>query len=191
MTAIILAAGFSRRFGKEKLLMNIKGKPIILHVIDLVLSMGFKETVLVFQNAEIGELAAGTNIKCIHNFDAAEGISASIKYGIRNSEPTDAYIFFTGDQPFIEAATVNRLLEAFYKGKGSIIVPKYAGINGNPVIFASEWKAQLEGLSGDVGGKIVIKGNPDKVYFVDIPDQKEGMDIDTREDYVRHEGRIV
>jgi molybdenum cofactor cytidylyltransferase len=188
MTAIILAAGFSRRFGKEKLLMNIKGKPIVLHVIDLVLGMNFNENVLVFQNDEIGKLAEDKNIKCIYNPAAIEGISASIKCGIQNSDNADAYIFFLGDQPFIDSFTVNQLLKAYYEGKGSIIVPKYEGTNGNPVIFAAAWKEQLEGLCGDVGGKTIIKENPEKVFFIDAACRKAGNDIDTWEDY---EGNVL
>lgn len=191
MTGIILAAGFSRRFGEEKLLMKINGKPIILHVIDLVLSVGFSETVLVFQNQDIGRLADGRTIKGIHNLRAAEGISASIKCGIHNSRPTDGYMFFTGDQPFIEPETVNRLLTAFNKGEGSIILPKYDGVNGSPVIFGSIWKEQLENLIGDVGGRTIIKNNPDKVFFVDMPGSKAGIDIDTKEDYVQYKGGLL
>lgn len=188
MTAIILAAGFSRRFGKEKLLMDMDGKPIISHVMDLVLGMCFKETILVYRNEEIKKAAGDRNIKYVYNSVPEEGISSSIKCGLRSSGPADAYIFFTGDQPFIDADTVEQLLAAYYEGKGSIIVPRYGGHNGNPVIFASVWKEQLESLSGDVGGRTIIRNNPDEVCFVEISNLKAGMDIDTMEDYVHQNG---
>ena len=183
MTAIILAAGFSKRFGKEKLLMEIKNKPMILHIVDVVLSLGFAENILVYRNEEIKEIAANRNIKCAYNAMAAKGQSTSIRCGIRNSDPTDAYIFFTGDQPFINSEAVKRLISAFKEGKGSIIVPRYEGHNGNPVIFSSEWKQELEMISGDTGGRKIIRSHPGKVYYVDIADTKIGMDIDTIEQY--------
>lgn len=184
MTAVIMAAGLSRRFGQDKLLMKLNNKEVVLHVLDLVLSLGFSETILVFGTDDLVEAIGNRKVKCVKNHSAAEGISTSVKCGICASSLTDAYIFFTGDQPFIDAETVNRITAAFYEKPGSIIVPRYAGRNGNPVIFPSEWRKQLENLTGDVGGRAIIKNNQDKVFFVDIIDVKAGMDIDTWEDYV-------
>lgn len=188
MTAVILAAGLSRRFGQDKLLMEMDKKQVILYVLDLVLSIGFSETILVYGNDELLKIVGSRNVKCIKNPTAAEGVSTSVKYGIKAAGAADAYAFFTGDQPFIDAVTVNRLVNAFYKGEGSIIVPRYAGRNGNPVIFSAEWREQLENLTGDVGGRVIIKNNPDKVSFIDAADAKAGMDIDTWEDYVLCKG---
>jgi molybdenum cofactor cytidylyltransferase len=185
LTAVILAAGFSRRFGKEKLLMRVYDKPIILHVVDSVLEMGFRETILVYRNEEILKAVSGRKMKSVYNSAAADGISSSIKCGLRLTRSIDDYIFFTGDMPFINFDTVTQLLKAFHEGMGSIIVPRYGGYNGNPVIFASKWKGKLENLSGDTGGRTIIKGNQEEVYFVDIQDLKAGMDIDTMEEYYR------
>jgi molybdenum cofactor cytidylyltransferase len=188
MRAIILAAGFASRFGGGKLLMELNHKPIIVHVMDLVLKIGFEEIILVYQDEEVRRLASNRNIQCIYNEKAAQGISSSIRYGICHSGPTDAYIFFMGDQPFIDAETVNRLLVAFYQGTASIIVPKYGGSIGNPVIFSSVWKERLISLIGDVGGRTIIKSNPDQVFWVEIANQKAGRDIDTWEDYLEFNG---
>ena len=185
-TAIILAAGFSRRFGREKLMMHLHGKPIAAHVIDAVLGAGFIETILVYRNEEISRLAEGKNIKCVYNPDSADGMSSSVKCGVRNSSPTDAFIFFAGDQPYIDCDTINQLITAFKTGKGTIVVPDYGGRKGSPVIFSSEWKPQLEKLTGDAGGRSVILANPEKVYPVSISNLKAGMDIDTWEDYISH-----
>lgn len=188
MTAVILAAGLSRRFGRDKLLMDLDGKQIILYVLDLVLGIGFNETVLVYSNDELLKVVGSRNVKCVKNNAAAEGMSTSVRCGIRAAGPSDAYAFFTGDQPYIEAGTVKSLIAAFYKGEGSIVVPRYAGRNGNPVIFAAEWKEQLENLTGDTGGRTIIKNNPGEVCFIDMAGVKAGMDIDTWEDYVRCKG---
>lgn len=187
MTAIILAAGFSKRFGGHKLLAEIEGKPIVQHVMEAVENSGFDEIILVSRSSAVKKLAEGRSIKVVHNSDAAKGISSSVKCGISNAKPTDAFMFFNGDQPFIDGEAVNRLKEAFAKGKGSIIVPQYNGENGNPVIFAAEWREMLGKTMGDIGGRTIIKTNPDKVCYVEIENTKAGMDIDTKEDYDAHE----
>ncbi len=183
MKAIILAAGLSRRFGEDKLLIGINHKPMLLNVIDLVAGMQFEETVLVYRHADIQRLAEGKNIKCAYNENAAEGLSTSIKCGIHSGKDSDAYIFFTGDQPFLDRETVLRLTEAFYERRKSIVVPRYHGRNGNPVIFSSVWKEQLLQLTGDTGGRVIIKANPHSVRFVDIDYEAAGMDIDTPEEF--------
>jgi len=183
MTAIILAAGFSSRFGRDKLLTEINNRPMIANVVDLVADMNFDETILVFQDEKVRECAHAKDLKCVYNAASAEGISSSIRCGLRNSSGTDAFIFFMGDQPFLDKETVNKLLSAFYHRKGSIIVPEYCGKRGNPVIFSAAWKDALEGLSGDAGGRSIIYSNPEQVYFVDISNQRAGMDIDTPEAY--------
>jgi len=45
-SAVILAGGFSRRFGKNKGLIDLAGKPLILHVVDRISSL-VDETVAV------------------------------------------------------------------------------------------------------------------------------------------------
>jgi molybdenum cofactor cytidylyltransferase len=183
MTAVILAAGFSRRFGGQKLLAPIDGKPMLLHVIEAVESAGFDEVVLVCRDDEVKSLARNKDIRIAHNARAAEGISSSILCGLRHAKPAGAYMFFMGDQPFIDAGLIRRLRKAFEAGGGAIVAPRYGGRRGNPVIFAARWKEQLEALTGDVGGKSVMDAHPDEVCYVDIADDRAGADIDAREDY--------
>lgn len=190
MTAIILAAGLSKRFGGEKLLIGINNKPMLLHVVELVSGMKFEETILVYRHENVKKLAEGKNIKSVYNKDSAEGLSTSIKCGINNSGNTDAYIFFPGDQPFIDTESVIRLKEAFYTRRSSIIVPRFNGRNGNPVIFSSNWKERLQSLSGDTGGRTIIEANKNNVQFVDIYNEQAGMDIDTWEEFCSIKGGV-
>lgn len=186
MTAVILAAGHSRRFGKEKLLMEIDSKPMVLGVIELVMRMGFERTILVYRHEEVKRLTGDMDLECRYNAFAAEGLSTSVVCGIRDTAKTDAYMFFLGDQPFIDENTVTQLKNAYNERKGSIIIPRFGGQRGNPVIFDSAWKTELEQLAGDTGGRTIIEENPDKVHYVEIENKKAGLDIDTWEEYLRY-----
>jgi len=189
MTAIILAAGFSKRFGGNKLLAEINGKPIIFKVVETVQKCGFEEIILVSRSSHVKELFKDSDINVVINENAAQGISTSIKCGILNAESADSFMFFVADQPFIDEKTVKALMEAYKSKKGSIIVPLYNGVNGNPVIFAGAWKTELLKLTGDIGGRAIIKAHPDEVYFVKLDNGAAGIDIDTRDDYSNYKNR--
>ena len=183
MQAVILAAGFSRRFGGRKLLTNFHQKPLVAWVMDLVAPMDFREIILVYQDEEVGRLGAVRHLRGIVNDQAFKGISSSIQCAVRASRLEDDYIFFMGDQPCIDSETVASLLTVFYQGKASIVAPKYQGNPGNPVIFSSVWRQELLGLTGDRGGRAIMERHSEQVYWLDIPNGKAGRDIDTREDY--------
>ncbi|MCT4599069.1 MAG: nucleotidyltransferase family protein [Vallitalea sp.] len=184
VTAIILGAGFSRRFGKEKLLMEIDNKPIICHVTDIIASCDFHNIIMIYQNEEIKRVTSRANIQYVYNPNADRGMSTSVICGVNNSIETNGYMFFNGDQPLISKEIINKLLNAFYDNKGSIIAPTYNGIRGNPVIFHTKWKNELLNVTGDVGGRNIIKENTQEVFFIEMNKAKYGMDIDTWEDYI-------
>lgn len=191
MIAVILAAGLSKRFGGKKLLEKINGKPMILHVAELVTSYGFEQKILVYSDEEVLKAVSDYCMKdsvfhFLFNGRAAEGLSTSIKLAVENAEPDrkgDGIMFFVGDQPFIDERTVRKLIGAFHQGNGSIIVPSYGANRGNPVIFSIKWFEQLKNLVGDVGGRIIMREHPEEVFEVTIEDSEIGKDIDTKEEY--------
>ncbi|GMQ60000.1 molybdenum cofactor cytidylyltransferase [Vallitalea sediminicola] len=184
ITAIILAAGFSRRFGSEKLLLKLNDKSLITHVIDTVIKSEFKEIILVYQNEEIKKIAEKYKIKHIYNGLSINGMSSSLKCGISKASETDAYMFINGDQPFINNEIIETLIKTFYKTEESIVVPRYSGKRGNPVVFSSKWKKEFMNVTGDVGGRNIIKNNPNEVYYLDMTENKYNLDVDTQKDYL-------
>ena len=184
VTAIILAAGFSKRFGDDKLLVKLRNKPIINYVVDTVINSNFQEIILVHRNQDIKKIVGTHNIKYIYNDISYKGMSTSLKCGLSIASTTDAFMFINGDQPLINKDIINKLIKVFDEQTESIIVPRYNGKRGNPVIFSSKWKEALMNVSGDIGGRNIIKNNPDEVYFIDISERICGIDIDTFEDYL-------
>lgn len=184
VTAIILAAGYSKRFGDEKLLVKLDDKPLISYVIEAVVNSDFGEIILVYRNEIVKKTIENHNIKFIHNEMSYTGMSSSLRCGLKEAGVTDAYMFINGDQPLISVNIIETLIRRFYEEKASIIVPRYNGKRGNPVIFSSKWKEELMNVTGDMGGRNIIKNNPNDVYYVDISKNICGIDIDTPEDYL-------
>ncbi|MDT9350053.1 NTP transferase domain-containing protein [Clostridium perfringens] len=183
----MLASGTSKRMGENKLLLDFCGKPLVEWVIESVSSIGFDEVVLVYKDPRVKEIAKKYGISTIYNKKASYGQSESIKISLEKaSDSNNGYMFFTGDQPLLKRNTIIKLIESFNK-KGGIVIPKVNGQNKSPTIFSSDFKYELMSLEGDIGGRLVIKNNLDKVFFVNFYSDIEFFDIDTKEEleYVR------
>lgn len=185
ITAIVMACGFSKRFEGDKLLYEIDGMPLAEHVMMELAKSTVDERILVYRTNEIASIGAGYDMKCVLNEDAHLGQSMSIKSGINAAdEASDAYMFLVADQVNVTSDVIDRLAKEHRNNPDMIIVPRFAGVQGNPVIFPSYLKVKLLSLMGDSGGKEVIRQETGKVLYVDFDDLGI-FDIDTRDDLTR------
>lgn len=181
-----MASGFSRRINTDKLVLDFRGKPIIERVIKAIKKSDIDEIIMVYREDTIKEIALRNSIKAIPNYKAELGQSQSIKLGIKNaSKDTNGFMFFVGDQPFLNSITINKLIKVFKDGSHPIVVPNYNGKRGNPVIFSSSFKKDLLNITGDQGGRSIITKNHDKVEFVNFKNEAIGKDIDTWKEYIK------
>jgi len=183
ISAIILAAGYSRRMGKNKLLLEYRGESLIQGTIDTILQCGFSEIILVGREEEVIEIGNNNGLVVIKNQNADKGISESIKLGVVHAKETDGYMFFTADQPFLDINIIKGLIREFIEDTSYIIVPQCDVRRGNPVIFPPSFKEDFLKLQGDIGGKTIINKNLDRVKFIEISDSWSLFDVDTHENY--------
>lgn len=186
--AVILAAGFSKRMGENKLLLEYKGKTFIQTIIDKLLEINFNKIVLVVSNLEIYKKYEKYNEKVtvIFNDKAENGISESIKKAVTHAENNlniDRYMFFVADQPLLKKETILKIIEKSSSHK--ITVPKSNNTMYNPVIFPNRYNSELLSLEGDKGGKQIISKNLDNITFVNIEDENEFQDVDVIEEYLK------
>ncbi len=183
INAIIMASGYSRRMGTNKLLLPYNGKTLIEHTLDNVCSCNFYNTILVAKDLEILALGKNRGMKTINNTEAVRGQSETIKLGINNLPEAMGYAFFTGDQPLMNSKTIKYLIDCFKMDYNFIVAPSYRGERGTPVIFPRVYVKELLSLRGDKGGRTVIQANLDKVKYVDLKEAHLLWDIDTKADY--------
>ena len=184
VTGIILASGFSKRMGDEKLLLEVDGMPMVERVIKAAQLSFIDEIILVYRQDSIKEIGNQYGAKALLNSHAEKGQSEAVKLGVAQAHPgSDGYMFLVGDQPFLSYTTVNKLIEVFNRDRDYIIMPEYNGARGNPVIFPASLKSDLLSLQGDCGGRVIIEDKKNMVKLVPIESDIEGADIDTREIY--------
>lgn len=186
IAGIVLAAGFARRMGRAKLLLSLRGTPIIRlsvqavapHVEDLVVVTGQAE-------AAVREALSGLTVRFAKNPRPHDGQGSSIAVGIRALKPwTRAVLVALGDQPRLPPEVVPALLAAWSQRGKAIVAPVYRGTQGTPVLFAAEVFGELAGLTGDAGARAVVAARSERVEAVAF-DVAMPADVDTPEDYAR------
>lgn len=184
ISGIILASGFSRRMGKNKLLLKFNGKTIIENVVFNSICSLIDEIIVVTQYDEVIEIFKNTNLKTVKNDNAELGLSNSIVLGVKASSiNTDGYLIMLGDMPFLKSEDLNKIIENFEVSENSIIVPICSGNQKNPVLFPSLFRDDLINLKGDKGGKEILKRNESCIKRVNFDNESIFKDIDTEYDY--------
>jgi molybdenum cofactor cytidylyltransferase len=112
-------------------------------------------------------------------------MSTSIKRALLkiNTQEVQGFFLILGDQPLINPSILFKMILAFTPGKKKIVVPFYKDKRGNPVLFDIYWKDELMAVTGDVGGRVLIKAHPERVKRFKISDESILLDIDWEEDY--------
>jgi len=180
-SALVLAAGGSRRFGTPKLLADLAGEPVIRRTVGAVCAAGFGETIVVAgaDFAAVQAALAGLPCKVVHAPDWAAGISASIRVGIEALQHEWEGLFvFLGDMPLVPGALCGELA-ALAESTGYAARPLHGDVPGHPVAFVNEAAADLMALTGDAGAGSLLRGAGAKIGYLPTTDEGAILDIDT------------
>jgi ygfJ family molybdenum hydroxylase accessory protein len=187
LSIIILASGLSKRMGQNKLLMDFKGKKMYQHCINSVKKCDIRQKIVVSAYDEILDYARDMgDFILVKNENQALGQSQSIKMGIATAKPCLGIVFLPSDMPFITDVFLNKLCDFFMKDTSYIVVPRFEGKNSMPTIFPFSLYDELSNISGDIGGREIIKANLSKLRYFDVSDGNILQDIDTIEDFEKY-----
>ena len=186
IAGVVLGAGLARRMGRPKLLLDLRGKPVVRWSVEALLPhVGDVVVVTGAGDGAIREALTGLAVRFVVNPRPQDGQGSSIAVGVAALKPwTRAALVALGDQPRVPEVVVPRLLEAFTRAGKAIVVPVYRGTQGTPVLFASEVFPELLGLRGDAGARSVVQARPERVEAVAL-DLPMPLDVDTPEDYAK------
>jgi molybdenum cofactor cytidylyltransferase len=169
IAAIVLAAGASTRFGAQKLLAPLHGKPVVRWAAERALAAGADETIVVTgaDGEAVGAALDGLPLRVVRNPRYAEGMSTSLAAGIAAAAAgTRAALLALGDQPLVPAAAYAAVLAEHLVRGAPIVVPVYNGVRGHPVLFDAALFPELAAVRGDQGARDVIARDPARVALV-------------------------
>lgn len=172
------------------MLAQFGGRPLVLAALDALATAPVDETVVVLgANAEeMRRICEPYDVRTVENPEWEQGQSTSVLAGLRALSPEAlAAVVLLGDQPFVGAEAVGRLVAAF-EGGARIAVATYGGRRRNPVLFSREvWPLLEEELAGDEGARSVLRRYPGLVVEVPCEGVGDPADVDTRADLRRLE----
>lgn len=160
----------------------VEGIPMYRRALDRALLVQEKMKGLIFsativtQYPEIQKEATKLGVKTVFNSHPETGISSSMKLGLLSE--ADACLFMVADQPWLRAETLEGLILRFLDSSKGMAAVSKNGEPGNPCIFSRKYYDSLMELTGDKGGKRVLKAHPEDVVLYEIENEKELTDVD-------------
>jgi molybdenum cofactor cytidylyltransferase len=184
IAAIIMAAGTSSRMGgRNKLLREIGGAPMIRRSAEAVLASAASPVIVVTGRdaEEMRAALAGLDVSFIHNEDFAAGMAGSLKTGLGAlPADTDGAVVVLGDMPYVTAGHIDRLIAAYDEDEGrTICVPTHDGKWGNPVLWSRRYFPEMLAITGDKGARELLHTYAEKLCEVAMDDSGILKDFDT------------
>lgn len=185
---VMLAAGNSRRFGGNKLLYSVNQLPMYQQILKKLIKTKEKlydegilaELTVVTQYEEIARTAESVGAKVLFNPHPDEGISSSIKIGLKGNLETEGCLFTVSDQPWISQETIEKLVKLYLTSGKGIACVAHKNRLGNPCMFSPDYYKMLLALTGENGGKGIVSACRNDTVVLDVEDEKELEDIDVR-----------
>jgi molybdenum cofactor cytidylyltransferase len=187
MTAIvILAAGPSSRFGSPKQNANYKGETLLQLAVNNALAVSETVLIVLGANRELIEFSIKDKpVDILYNSEWTEGMASSIRLAVNKLQSDylqiTSALFMLCDQPYVDKAILQQLLNAASNSEKGIIASTYNDTLGAPVVFKSKYFPYLLALKGTEGAKKLIMQHADDVQAIPFP--LGSVDIDTVEDY--------
>jgi len=157
---------------------GIMSKPDLLDIRQKIVVSAYDEILEYAENMD--------DFTIVKNENQALGQSQSIKMGIAKVKPCLGLVFLPSDMPFITDVFLNKVCDFFMQDTSFIVVPRFEGKNSMPTIFPFSLYDELSNISGDIGGRNIIKANLSKVRYFDVSEGHILQDIDTMEELEKY-----
>jgi len=196
ISAIILAAGQSKRMGQPKMLLPWGTLTVIEKVITTFINAGIEDIVVVTGGAreQMDRIIKQYPLRNVHNRDYAAGeMLSSLQCGLRAlihrplrpglGEEAQATLIGLGDQPQVQERSVRLICEVYRKNQAGLIVPSFQMRRGHPwLVTRSFWDEILE-LKPPQTPRDFLNTYTSQIHYVNVDTPTILADLDTPEDY--------
>jgi molybdenum cofactor cytidylyltransferase len=195
ISAVLLAAGSSTRFGDTKQLALIDADATMIERAVETLKRSRVEKVVVVlgsRSKEIRERLRGVaeGVLFVENPEFRSGLSSSLKAGLRaTSQESDAVVVALADQPLVTSRLVDAVISRYLDTRCAVVTASSGDVISPPALFDRSVFGELMALQGDVGARQVIL---DHAPFERVEvDRDELIDVDTKTDMEKARKRLA
>ena len=191
IVAVVLSAGESSRMGRPKALLPIDGQTFIERIVAALKQTRVGKIIVILGHnaSELQPKISHLPVEILINTDYKLGQLSSLQLAVRHLQldhDCDGMLVHLVDHPYLTPALVHEMIRRFYETKKRIIVPKFHGKRGHPVIFSRELFAELLSAPVDQGAKAVVNAHRADTLEVETEEAGIALDIDTPELYEQH-----
>jgi molybdenum cofactor cytidylyltransferase len=190
--AIVLAAGRSRRMGKQKLLLPFGASTVIGHIVDRVLASKVDSTYVVVGSDEavIAEALGDRPVHLVRNPELEAEMLTSVRCGLRAlPRECSAAMVVLGDQPGVSSELIDALIDTHLASGKGLVVPVHEGRRGHPLLLAIGYRDDVLSGYDAVGLRGLLQAHPEDVLEVTASSAAAVSDMDRPGDYLRELSR--
>src|SRR4030095_3514202 len=188
ISAILLAAGESRRMGEFKQLLHFGSKTFVEQCVDILTETKVGEIIVVtgHRDADLRRVVGDCHVKYAYNPDYSLGMATSIKCGVQAvNVGSQAFLIALVDQPQITAEVIGRIIQEYERMPPKIVVPTNDGTKGHPILLDASLKDEILRLDPEEGLRQLVHRHSDSITKVDVSSRTVLEDCDFPEDYRR------
>jgi molybdenum cofactor cytidylyltransferase len=189
ITAIVLAAGDSKRMGNPKMLLPWGKSTVLQTVISTLQAANVKDILVVTGGArQQVESLIGKTVETIFNENFQDGeMLSSIQLGLSaKMREASAALICLGDQPQVEERSIRSVCNAFLSNKSRIVVPSYQMRRGHPWLVERSLWDELLAMKPPKTPRDFLKKNARKIHYINVDTSSVIADLDTPEDYMKY-----
>ena len=195
IVAVVLSAGESSRMGRPKALLPIDGQTFIERIVAALKQTTVGKIIVILgHNArELEAKISHLPVQILINTDYRQGQLSSLQLAVRDLQADadcDGMLVHLVDHPYLAPALVQEMIRRFYETKKRIIVPKFHGKRGHPVLFSHALFGELLSAPMAEGAKAVVNAHRAETLEIDTQEEGIAVDIDTPELYQQHVRRV-
>lgn len=179
IVGVLLAAGYGRRFGADKLLHPLADATPLAVAAGRALRASCPRAVAVVrpEQAVLAGLLESEGLQVVCCAAARGGMGHSLSAGVAASPDAAGWLVALADMPFIRRDTFGLLATALAAG-APLVAPRHAGLRGHPVGFAARWYGELLQLAGDEGARGLLRNQGHLLRLIETDDPGVLRDVD-------------
>lgn len=183
---VVLAAGLSRRMGREKVLLRLGGATPLERVIDGLKAAGVAQPIVVLREdlTEGIALAGRRGARVVVNAHPEDEMLLSIRLGIAAlAASVDVFFVWPADHPAVAADTLRGLLARAAPER--VVIPVYRGHRGHPALVGRALLGDITAIPPGEGLHRLWRDRPEVLEEFAVADEGVVLDMNTPEDYAR------